>query len=350
MAAQKFAGRLAVSFQNLDLTEPANAYPIQAAETYGTAIGYQTNDYNNLEQAACSGGSLNRSACTAATYLQLLQVGIDPLGMANPLRAQYIEVLPPDAIAFPSAIAQAHLELVPPAISLVANAEGENPTIAPNTWIEIKGVSLAPPGDSRVWQAADFANGEMPTMLDGVSVALNGEPAYLCYISPTQLNVLTPPDLAVSPVAVQVTNSGIVTGRFTAQSQALSPSWFVFNGGPYVVAVHLTGNLIGPPTLYPGSTTPARPGETVALYANGFGPVSTPVVKGSRMQSGTLSPLPMVTIGGVTASVQFAGLVAPGEFQFNLTVPTSLADGDQPIVGTYMGLSTQAGTLITVQH
>src|SRR5579871_3172811 len=47
----------------------------------------------------------------------------------------------------------------PPAITLVANAEGETPTIAPNTWVEIKGSNLAAPGDSRIWQGSDFSVG-----------------------------------------------------------------------------------------------------------------------------------------------------------------------------------------------
>ncbi len=38
-----------------------------------------------------------------------------------------------------------------PIITLVANAEGENPVIAPNTWVEIKGQNLSKAGDSRVW-------------------------------------------------------------------------------------------------------------------------------------------------------------------------------------------------------
>jgi uncharacterized protein (TIGR03437 family) len=63
-----------------------------------------------------------------------------------------------------------------------------------------------------------------------------------------------------------------------------------------------------------------------------------------------LSPLPAIKIGGVSATVQFAGLVAPGEFQFNVVVPGSLANGDQSITATYNGLTTQAGALITVQH
>jgi uncharacterized protein (TIGR03437 family) len=57
----------------------------------------------------------------------------------------------------------------------------------------------------------------------------------------------------------------------------------------------------------------------------------------------------VVKIGGVAASVLFAGLVSPGEFQFNVVVPPSLADGDQPVTATYNGLSTQSGALIAVQ-
>src|ERR1035441_3613689 len=142
-------------------------------------------------------------------------------------------------------------------------------------------------------------------------------------------------------VQVQVTNNGTASAVFTAQAQALSPSLFVFNGVPYVAATHSDGSLLGPTTLYPGSTTPAKPGEAIVLYANGFGPTSVAVVSGSMEQGGSLSPLPVIKIGGVTAEVQFAGLVGPGEYQFNVVVPSSLADGDQPVTATYNGLSTQ---------
>jgi hypothetical protein len=131
--------------------------------------------------------------------------------------------------------------------------------------------------------------------------------------------------------------------------QAEAPSFFVFGGGPYVAATHLNYSLIGPTSLYPGYSTPAAPGETIVLYANGFGPTSNAVVAGAETQSGMLSPLPIITIGGLPATVSFAGLVAPGEFQFNVMVPSSAGNGDQPIVATYGGMTTQAGTLITVQ-
>ena len=235
-------------------------------------------------------------------------------------------------------------------ISLVANAEGESLTIAPNTWVEIKGSNLAPAGDSRIWKTSDFLNNQMPEQLDGVSVTVNGRSAYIYYISPSQLNILTPPDAISGAVEVVVTNGGTAGVPFAAQAQHLSPSFFVFNGGPYAAAQHTNGSLVGPATLYPGATTPAKPGETVVLYANGFGPTDATVQSGSTTQSGTLSPLPVIKIGGVTASVQFAGLIGPGEFQFNVVIPASLGNGDQSIAATYGGVSTQAGTLITIHN
>jgi uncharacterized protein (TIGR03437 family) len=222
--------------------------------------------------------------------------------------------------------------------------------VAPNTWLEIKGADLAPAADSRIWQGSDFVGGQMPTALDHVSVTVSGKSAYVYYISPAQINVLTPPDAMNGPVQVVVTNNGVTSGSFTVQAKPTSPSFFIFAGGPYVAAEHVNGTLVGPGTLYPGATTPAKPGETIVLYASGFGSTSTPVVSGSSTQSGLLSPLPVIKIGGVTAAVQFAGLVAPGEFQFNVVVPASLSNGDQLITATSGGGSTQSGTLVTIHN
>jgi uncharacterized protein (TIGR03437 family) len=235
-----------------------------------------------------------------------------------------------------------------PAITLVANAEGETAIIAPNTWVEIKGSNLAAPGDSRIWQVSDFVGNSMPTKLDNVSATVNGKPAFVYYISPLQVNILTPPDALSGTAQVEVTYNGATSAAFTAPAQSLSPSFFVFNGGPYVAATHPSGGFIGPTTLYPGSTTPAAPSEIVSIYANGFGSTNVPVQSGSITKSGTLTPLPVIKIGGVAAMVQFAGLVEPGEFQFNVAIPSTLTDGDQTVTATYEGVSTQPGTLITI--
>ena len=236
-----------------------------------------------------------------------------------------------------------------PAITLVANAEGASPAIAPNTWVEIKGSNLAPAGDSRIWRGSDFVNGQMPTKLDGVSVTVNGKAAFVYYISPTQINILTPPDVMSGSVQVAVNNNGAAVSA-AAQAQTLSPSFFVFGDGQHVAAVHADGSLLGPSSLsVPGYTfTPAKPGETVLVYANGFGATNVPLVAGSSTQSGTLTPTPTVTIGGVTATLSFAGLVSPGLFQFNVVIPLNAPGGDEPITATYNGATTQAGTLLAM--
>jgi uncharacterized protein (TIGR03437 family) len=239
---------------------------------------------------------------------------------------------------------------MPPLISAVSNSASGNAGIAPNTWTTIFGANLAPAGDARVWTDADFVNANMPASLDGVSVTVNGKAAYVSYISPTQINVLAPPDAISGPIHVVATQQGLSGASFTVPAQPISPAFFQFKAGPYIAATHADGTLLGPANLYPGVTSPAKPAEIIVLYATGFGQTSVPVVSGSRFQSGTLSPLPVITIGGVKATVQFAGLVEPGEFQFNVVVPPGTPDGDQTVTAAYGGLTTQAGALITIQH
>ena len=275
------------------------------------------------------------------------------------VKVEYIrEWLPQDqsptqqsgTVQFAYTIPAAGVAAAAPAISRVANAAGGNATLAPNTWVEIDGSNLAPAGDSRSWKGSDFTGGQLPVILDGVSVTVNEKPAYVSYISPSQINVLTSSDTFSGPVTVRVTVNGVVSAAFSAQAQALSPSYFTFSGVPYIAATHADGSYLGPATLYPGATTPAKPGETVVLYANGFGAVTPAVAGGSTEQSGTLAKAPVIQIGGVAATVKFAGLISPGLFQFNVVVPANAPDGDLPVTAAYSGASTQAGTLLTIQH
>ena len=237
-----------------------------------------------------------------------------------------------------------------PVISLVANAESEAPTIAPNTWVMIKGTNLAPAGHTRIWTGSDIQNGNMPAQLDGVSVTVNGVSAYIYYISPTQINILTPADMAAGPARIVVSNNGAVSAPFSVAAEAISPSLFIV-GGKYALAQHLDWSLLGPASLsVPGYPfTEAKPGETIVLYGNGFGPTSAKVVIGSATQSGTLTSRPEVTIGGVAAGVD-AALISPGLYQLNVTVPAGLPDGDHPIVATYQGKTTQDGLLLSVKR
>jgi uncharacterized protein (TIGR03437 family) len=232
----------------------------------------------------------------------------------------------------------------PPVITSITNAFSPTTTIAPNTWIAIKGSGLAQ--TTRIWGASDFTANVLPSVIDNVSVTFNGNNyGYIYYVSGSQLNVLTPPDLPTGNVQVQVAYNGVVSAPFTVPVQPYSISFFNYASGPAaapsVVAIHLDGTRIGPPGLISGVTfTPAAPGEEIVVYANGFGPVNPPVVKGAIGQSGTLPSNPALQINGTAVTYYggtsgFAGIVSPGLYQFNIIVPQNATSGDLTIQAEY---------------
>jgi uncharacterized protein (TIGR03437 family) len=237
---------------------------------------------------------------------------------------------------------------------------GGGSDIAQNTFVVITGVNLVPattPAAGVNWSSApSFTSGQMPAQLNGVSVTVDGKPAYINFFcsgatSPVcasdQINVLTPLDNATGPVPVVVTSGATVSAPFTATLKAVAPAFLLF-GSHYVAATRANGGLIGPATLYPGASTPAQPGEQVVIYAVGFGPPSAPLTAGSSKQSGSLPALPVCKIGTNAAAVAFAGLISPGLYQLNVIVPSATPSGDNPIGCTYGGSATPAGDLITV--
>jgi uncharacterized protein (TIGR03437 family) len=239
-----------------------------------------------------------------------------------------------------------------PIIAGVA-VSGGGVNIAQNAWTEIYGANLAPSSAASglTWSTApSFASGVMPTSLDGVSVTVNGIPAYIYYISPTQINVLTPLDSTVGPVAVVVNNGTTTTAAYTANLQAVSPGFLRFGDFIHIVAQHADWTFVGPVSLsVPGYTfTPAVPGEVIVLYGDGFGLPVTTLTAGSMYQSGALPEYPQITIGGVASTVQYAAVISPGLYQINVLVPTVPSSGDNQVIATYGGVSSPTGAMIPV--
>lgn len=245
---------------------------------------------------------------------------------------------------------------VPISTEVVTTSSNE-PTIAPNTWIEIHGTNLAQ--ESTTWSslpASAFAT-TLPTSLGGVTATVNNKPAAVYYVSPTQVNVLAPVDTAVGPVQVQVSTQYGSTAPMSINHQTYSLAFLIVDlPQTHVAAVHnssssLNGTLIAPPGEFPGLTTvPAQPGENVSIFATGFGEPATPITN-QLSGAGALPTTPSITIGGIPATVTFAGLVAPGEYQFNVMIPTNAPNGDLPLIATYQGNTTQSqATVITVHN
>jgi uncharacterized protein (TIGR03118 family) len=230
----------------------------------------------------------------------------------------------------------------------VTSFAGASVALAPNTWISIKGANLAE--TTRVWNDGDFVNGALPTEIDGVSVSINGDPAYLYSVSPAQLVVLTSTDLAAPGTATLTTNNnGLISSNVSIQVQALAPAFFTLSDGKHVAATHADGSMVGPAGTK--GVTPAKPGETISLYGSGFG-ATNPAIPDGRLLTKAL-PLvtpPTITIGGTGVQPWFAGLSGPGEYMFRVTVPATATDGDIAVSAQLGALTTQANLVIAVQH
>ena len=234
--------------------------------------------------------------------------------------------------------------------------------IAQNTWVEIRGSNLVAantPAVGVIWSTApEFQQGQMPVQLGDVSVTVNGKAAYIYFFcsavtSPIcasdQINVLTPLDTNVGTAQIVVKAGNISSAPFTVSVKPVVPSLLMFSPLGYVVATHPDFSLLAPATLYPGFSTPATAGETVTLWAVGFGLPTTTLTPGSSVQSGSLVPMPVCTIANAPVSVSFAGVVSPGLYLLNIKVPLETAPGDKAISCSYGGGSTPPGDLISVQ-
>jgi len=227
-----------------------------------------------------------------------------------------------------------------PAVSAngVVNAAGYQAGIAPGAWISIFGQNLA--AVTRAVTAVDLVDGSLPTNLAGVSVAINNQPAFVHYISPTQINVQAPTDSGAGSVNVSVTNAAGVSDAARATLQSILPAFFASQN--YVAAVRADGAIIT-------AASPAKPGDVLQLFGNAFGPTNPTVAPGKVFQGAYATTNPVaITIGGQSVLVSFAGLVAAGLYQFNVVVP-ALADGDHPVVAQVAGLSTP-GVLLKVRN
>jgi uncharacterized protein (TIGR03437 family) len=168
----------------------------------------------------------------------------------------------------------------------------------------------------------------LPTSLDGLSILINGFPAPLVFISPQQVNLQVPWEIAPGTVPIAATLNGVLGGTITATAGAASPGIFAIT--------YADGSLVS-------AERPIAASDVLVIYATGLGPVTRTVSTG---QASPVDPLanttevPSVTIGGVPAQVVFSGL-APGfvgTYQVNVVAPGGVATGPKtPLIVTIAG-------------
>jgi uncharacterized protein (TIGR03437 family) len=152
-----------------------------------------------------------------------------------------------------------------------------------------------------------IAPGQLPTMLGGCSVSVNGVPAMMQYVSPGQINFIMPGGVGSGQATVTIhTGSQMMSG--TALTGSAGPGIFALNGMGMGEGAMLNSAMW---QMGPFSTSTNGQPTYIAIYATGLDPSTKPVV----------------TIGGMPVDVMWFGN-APGYAglqQINIALPAGMA-------------------------
>jgi uncharacterized protein (TIGR03437 family) len=227
---------------------------------------------------------------------------------------------------------------------ITASAFGASSTLGPGSWIEIYGSNLA--ADSRLWTGSDFTGVNAPISLDRTEVLIGGEPAFVEYVSPNQVNAQIPSDFPAGTTPLVVRNalgtSAAVNVTVTSlQPEFYAPTQLLIGGKQYIGALD-GATFVAPPGSVPGLVTArAHVGDVLTLYGIGFGDTNPLIPAGQvAVQSNSVMTFPQIFVGGIQAAFNYKGL-APGEvglYQFNIVVPAVASSDLVPVTLVVAGV------------
>jgi minor extracellular serine protease Vpr len=218
--------------------------------------------------------------------------------------------------------------------------------IAPGSYVAIFGSNLSQFTDSTAFTTLPLSLDNLTVSFDVPSAKLS-LPGRLVFISPGQINVQVPWELQGQTSAqVKVTIDELIFGNVvTVPVSDATASFFETSKGIAAARDNASGAVVT-------TTAPIKRGGIVQLYMNGLGPVtnqpnSGEPASGDPAKLATTKATPTVTIGGQAAQVFFSGLAPgfPGLYQVNITVPSGVATGSQPISLSIGGQTTTAATI-----
>jgi uncharacterized protein (TIGR03437 family) len=236
-------------------------------------------------------------------------------------------------------------ELLPELVTInaiVNAASGAAGGVAPGETVAIFGAQMAPEGVASFVPASAVA---LSTTAANTQVLFDGIPAPLTYLSPGQINVVVPYEVAgAGSTNIIVQTQGRRSAPFTVAVVDAAPGIFANSLGS---ALNQDGSHNTP-------SNPAQIGDIITLFATGEGQTNPPGVTG-KLATETALPTPLlrvtVQIGGQTATLMYAGELprGAGVMQINAVVPDGIALGDQvPVTLTVGSAQAQSGITMSV--
>jgi uncharacterized protein (TIGR03437 family) len=208
-----------------------------------------------------------------------------------------------DASATSSSVIDSIGGAVQPAMQSVPTSLG----IAPGEMIRISGRGLGP---LATLTAKLDATGHVATALNGVQALVNGVPAPLISVQAASIVCMTPFEVSGNnEVSIQVVQNGVAGPPVAVGVKAIA----VY---PDILAI------LNPDGTLNSQLNPAHPGDTVVVYATGFGDTKPPGLDGALYGAPVPVPLYPVTMYYYeNVSLAYAGPapgIVEGIWQLNL--------------------------------
>jgi len=183
----------------------------------------------------------------------------------------------------------------------LGNEPATTKAVAPDSIASARGSLLA----NSTQQAQRLANGTFPTNVGGTNVTVNGRPAQIFFVSPSEVNFLVPPQTELGAAEVIVTNSEGFPSRGSVTTLQSAPGVFTKSGDGTGEALALNSD-----TLQEGPFDPSDGKLRLTIFATG------------ARNATQLS----VTIGGqvISPELVLASPEMPGLDEIHLKAPASL--------------------------
>lgn len=254
-----------------------------------------------------------------------------------PLSLGFRQLQPHELLATYLAIATVE-DIAPaaPVVNDIVSSASFERGLSSHSFGTIFGRDLSASGRTTTWDTA-INGASLPFSLAGTSVTVDGRPAPVSYVSPTQINFIVPEVPSLGSVSVRVTTSNGTTNA-AAVMYRRKPAFFTLRSNNRNFAIASIGNtrtLAAPAGAVPGQSRPARRGETLVLYANGLGP-TIPAPPVGRILS---APFPVIAdpanitiyFDQIAVRPTYTGMTIAGVFQINVQVPANTRTGEIPI-------------------